>query len=67
MRHKWFKIPVNLSLALCGLTAATLGFAQPKITPEKDIIGFTLGEDYKIANYTQLSTLMQKWPVNPTG
>ena len=61
MKHKWFKIPVSIGLVLCGLSAATIGFAQPKITPAKDIIGFTLGDDYRMANYTQLSTLMQKW------
>src|ERR1035437_4095980 len=61
MKHKWFKIPVSIGLVLCGLTAATIGFAQPKITPAKDIIGFTLGDDYRMANYTQLATLLQKW------
>ena len=53
--------PVRIGLVLCGLVAAAIGFAQPKITPEKDIIGFTLGDDYHIANYTQLATMLQKW------
>ena len=55
------KTPVRFCLALGGLLAASIGWAQPKITPEKDIIGFTLGDDYHIANYTQLTTMVQKW------
>lgn len=35
--------------------------APPKITPAKEIIGFSIGDDYHMANYTQLSTLWQKW------
>ena len=61
MKQKWIRTLVRTSLVLGGLTAATIGFAQPKITPEKDIIGFTLGDDYHIANYTQLATMLQKW------
>ena len=61
MKKIWIRIPVSIGLALCGLTAATIGLAQPKITPSKDIIGFTIGDDYKMANYTQISTLLKKW------
>src|SRR4051812_20871070 len=35
--------------------------AAPKITPAKDIIGFTIGDDYHMANYTQLTQLWKKW------
>jgi hypothetical protein len=45
----------------CAALPPLLPAAAPKITPAKDIIGFTLGDDYKVASYTQLSTLMQKW------
>src|ERR1017187_1378787 len=61
MRQNWIRIPAKIGLVLCGLTAATIGFAQPKITPAKDIIGFTIGDDYKLVNYTQLSTMLKKW------
>ncbi len=54
--------PIQLGLGLfCLSVTALLPAAAPKITPAKDIIGFTLGDDYKVASYTQLSTLMQKW------
>ncbi len=50
-----------MGLVLCGLTAASVGFSQTKITPQKDIIGFTIGDDYHMASYTQISTLLKKW------
>ena len=61
MKQKWNGIPVSIGLVLCGFAAANVGLAQPKITPAKDIIGFTIGDDYKMANYTQISTLLKKW------
>ncbi len=56
-----FMLPARISLALCGMLAASIGSAQPKITPQKDIIGFTIGDDYKMASYTQISTMLKKW------
>jgi hypothetical protein len=56
-----FLLPARIGLALCGLLAASIGSAQPKITPQKDIIGFTIGDDYKMASYTQISTMLKKW------
>lgn len=54
--------PARLGLGLASLAVATLlPAAEPKITPTKDIIGFTVGDDYVLANYTQLSALLQKW------
>ena len=44
---------------LAGATA--LATAAPKITPEKDIIGFTIGDDYHVANNTQIVQLLKKW------
>src|SRR5579859_7068023 len=61
MIPKWIQFPVRTGLVLSGLAAASLGFAQPKITPQKDLIGFTIGDDYKMASYTQISTLLKKW------
>ena len=55
------KIPAIIGLVLCGLIAATIGFAQPKITPAKDILGFNIGDDYMMVNYTQASSLLKKW------
>jgi hypothetical protein len=54
-------VPLGLGL-LCLSSMASLRAADaPKITPQKDIIGFTIGDDYHMANYTQISALMQKW------
>jgi hypothetical protein len=47
-----------LGLASAALSAVA---AEPKITPAKALIGFAIGEDYKMANYTQISALLQKW------
>jgi hypothetical protein len=47
---------------LFAATTTLIG-AAPKITPAKDIIGFTLGDDYQVANYTQITTLLKKWEV----
>ncbi|HEY0966762.1 MAG TPA: M14 metallopeptidase family protein [Opitutaceae bacterium] len=46
-----------LSLATSVLTHA----AEPKITPAKDIVGFGIGDDYTLINYTQLTAMLQKW------
>ena len=51
----------RIGFVICGLLAASVGFAQPKITPQKDLIGFTIGDDYHMASYTQISTLLKKW------
>src|SRR5882724_3724308 len=51
----------RLGLAVCSVICAGIASAQPKITPAKDIIGFTIGDDYMMASYTQISTLLKKW------
>ena len=52
----------RLSLGVLSLAAASLlPAAEPRITPAKDQIGFSIGDDYMIANYTQISALLQKW------
>ncbi len=46
------------------LLSVGLACAQPpapRITPSKDIIGFAIGDDYHMANYTQLTALWKKW------
>ena len=55
------KTTARIALALGGLLAASVGWAQPKITPPKDIIGFNIGDDYMMASYTQISTMLKKW------
>ena len=35
--------------------------APTKITPAKDLIGFSIGDDYHVANYTQISALLKRW------
>ncbi|MCF3651755.1 M14 family metallopeptidase [Synoicihabitans lomoniglobus] len=50
-----------LKAALFGLAAASLFGASPVITPPKDIIGFNIGDDYHMASYTQISTMLKTW------
>ncbi|HKB90504.1 MAG TPA: M14 metallopeptidase family protein, partial [Opitutaceae bacterium] len=53
----------RLGLSLCCLTTASLArsASEPKITSPKEIIGFNIGDDYHMANYTQISTMWKKW------
>src|SRR5258708_30501569 len=53
---------------LAGLAVLCAGSAwlmraagERKITSQKDLIGFTIGDDYHMANYTQISTMLKKW------
>jgi len=48
-------------LGLCCAASGLLAADAPKITPAKDLIGFSIGDDYHMANYTQISTLWKKW------
>ena len=56
---------MNLSRCLSGSLAvvalASSGFAQTQISSPKQIIGFSIGDDYHMANYTQISTLWKRW------
>jgi len=56
------------SLVVCCLAlAASFGSPRlaaadaPKITPPKEMIGFNIGDDYNMANYTQIATMWKKW------
>jgi len=42
------------------LAAGTLAEAQPKIPTTKEVYGFTIGDDYRLANYTQFSDYMKR-------
>ena len=44
-------------LALAWLAAAV---TPPVVTSPKDALGFNLGDDYQVANYTQLETYWKK-------
>ncbi len=46
---------------LSALLLAPAIAAPPKITPPKALIGFSIGDDYHMANYTQIVTLWKKW------
>ncbi len=51
------------SLALSvAFFAAFVAWAQtpPKVTPPKDVLGFNIGDDYQMANYTQLEAHWKK-------
>ena len=50
-------------LALFTLTASltsSFALAAPKITTAKEALGFNVGDDYQLANYTQLSAWWKK-------
>ena len=47
-------------LGLSLLAAGTLAQAQPKIPTTKEAYGFTIGDDFRLANYTQFSDYMKK-------
>ncbi len=49
-----------LLLSLSLAAAATLAPAQSKITTTKEAYGFTIGDDYRLANYTQFSAYIKK-------
>lgn len=48
-------------LVALSVLAGGLAAAEPKLTPAKDLIGFSIGDDYCMANYTQISALLKKW------
>jgi hypothetical protein len=58
---KSFLRPLSLGLFLASTLAGLPAAEPPKITPAKDLIGFSIGDDYHMANYTQISTLLKKW------
>ncbi|MCU1329508.1 MAG: peptidase carboxypeptidase [Bryobacterales bacterium] len=47
-----------LPLALCLF--ALPAFSEKKITSPKEALGFNIGDDYQVANYTQLETYWKK-------
>jgi hypothetical protein len=57
---------IVLAMAICALGAARGVWAQtgtaagPKITTPKEFLGFNIGDDYHVANYTQLEAYWKK-------
>ncbi len=51
---------VSLCLAAVGAVAQKPA-AAPRISSPKDLVGFNIGDDYKMANYTQLEMMWKKW------
>ena len=57
--HRLKPVPLILAAVLCSgaLFAQT---TPPKITTPKDALGFNIGDDYMVANYTQLEAYWKK-------
>ncbi len=51
-----FKPLVIALAAVCSLTAQK----TPKITTPKESLGFSLGDDYQMATYTQLEVVLEE-------
>src|SRR5580658_10031782 len=50
----------NLLFAVVFSAASLCAQSAPKITTPKDALGFNLGDDYMVANYTQLEAYWKK-------
>jgi len=46
---------------VAGIAKAEPTSAALHVTPPKDLIGFSIGDDYHMANYTQIATMWKKW------
>ena len=52
---------MNRLIAWLTIAAATVALnAQPRITSPKEYLGFNVGDDYQLANYTQLAQYWRK-------
>src|ERR1035438_8652081 len=47
---RWLALSIAAALSASGLLAQT----APKVTSPRDALGFKIGDDYQVANYTQL-------------
>ena len=52
-----------LAIALAAFPA----LAQGKVTSPKEFLGFNVGDDYLLANYTQLLATGRSWTGSPTA
>lgn len=57
----------TLLLLLLILSLAPAAYAQGKLTSPKEQFGFNIGDDYQLANYTQLEAYFKSSPPNLTG
>jgi hypothetical protein len=55
-----FRKRCALSLLSLILFAVSIAFAQPKVTTPKEFFGFNIGDDYQLANYTELVAYWKK-------
>ena len=60
--HARFLFPLALLVALMGRPAA-----QDRVTTPKEHLGFSFGDDYQLANYTQIAEYGGSWMPNRTG
>jgi hypothetical protein len=55
-------LPRSVLIACLALASGSLGkAAEPKVTAPREVLGFDIGDDYCMANYTQIATLWKKW------
>ena len=54
------RLQVASLLLVAALSVTTIAFAQSKITGPKEQLGFNFGDDYQLANYTQLVDYWRK-------
>jgi len=50
-----------LGAVLFGVLPSARAEEAPHISSPKELIGFSIGDDYHMANYTQIATLWKKW------
>ena len=60
MRSRLRASAVVIAIALALVVPITHAQAPPKVTAPKDHFGYTIGDDYFLANYTQLVAYWQK-------
>src|ERR1039458_4122489 len=58
MKSRPMHVPVLVLLA--ALSGSLAAQTAPKVTTPKEALGFNLGDDYQVANYTQLEAWWKK-------
>ena len=57
----------GMGILVCLMILAAPGWGQQKITTPKEQLGFNIGDDYVLANYTQLVDYWKKLIKSRTG
>ncbi len=55
------RLIAGLALSFASATFSFAAPAAPKISSPKELIGFTIGDDYHVANYSQITQMWQTW------